>query len=180
MGATTVSDLFAPYEDWEVRSFNSEFHPESRSPQEWVTDAMSTLLHEARILPTLFWFKEEASPRLMLALGGPRFDVPPPDDWSAVAVGRLFASLVAQLASVIQRPDSIGRCIECGEVMATRDGRALRSDRDPLCPEIAPGDPSPCQIKARQRRDREHKRAVRAAARAAARVIESNGSSQIP
>lgn len=110
---------------------------------------VSGLMHDAGILPELWWREDRPVPHLVLGLGD-QIPEPPP----ARFAGNLFARLVLELVATVQRADGITRCHVCSEFIDSASGRALRKDGTHYC--------ETCRPEAQRRSARERKAASRA------------------
>jgi hypothetical protein len=123
---------FERFDDEEVRHLKARF-PKlfNVSPRVLVAGSVTRLIRHAGIYPHLTWRDTQKVPRLEYSLGGLSFS----QDANQTRIhpwrGREspFAFLVAQLAAVVQRPDGIGRCEQCDEVV-----EVLRRDQAHYCP----------------------------------------------
>lgn len=129
-----------------------------------VSQAISSMLDEARVRPQFFWMPGAERPLLVMAHGAPSMADDEPAWRSALGLTHatsLYAELVCNLASIIQNPQSTRICSMCQiEPVVAKDERNLRWDRPAYCPG--------CRKKAHQIADRESKRRKRAKAAAPA------------
>lgn len=133
-----------------------------------VSQAVSSMLDEARVRPQFFWLPGVGRPLLVMAHGAPSMADDEPQWRTALGLTyatSLYAELVCNLAAIIQRPDATRICSMCREVpVVAKDGRRLRWDKPAYCPE--------CKKKAHRIVDRESRRQKRAGV--AAHVSRSN------